>query len=265
VLGRRKLVIAGAAAIAIIAGAVAAVYALRSPPLDDSVVPVVLVHGYGGDADSMRALRGVLQDAGHTAVAVPLPARGTGDLLDSARVLAAAVEASGAAKIDLVGYSAGGIVIRAYLKHVGGVERARRVVLIATPNHGAQAATLAAVADPASCVDACQQLASGSDFLSDLNDGDESPEGVQFITIWTGNDRVVTPASSAQLDGAVNIRLQDVCSDAIVEHEELVHYPLPVALVLRALGPGLSKPPAPSECAALRARGEAALSPPSGP
>jgi triacylglycerol lipase len=70
---------------------------------------------------------------------------------------------------------------------------------------------------------------------------------------------VVTPPDSAVLNGAVNVRLQDVCADALIEHDELVRYPLPLALVLAALGSGIDAPPDQAECEALRARGEAIL------
>jgi triacylglycerol lipase len=258
---RRRLFVAGAAAAVIAIGVVVAVAALRPEPLDDSFVPVLLVHGYGGDTDSMRALQTALRDAGRRVESVALPQRGLGDLVVSARAVEAAVDQTGAAKIDFVGYSAGGIIVRSYLEQLGGVERARRVVLIGAPNHGAQIAAVATAADPEGCVDACAQLAPGSSFLAELNEGDETPSGPQFVSIWTAQDRVVTPPDSAALDGALNVRLQDVCSDAVLEHGELVRYPLPVAIVLRALGPsGLSSRPSRTECEDLRARGEAALS-----
>ena len=254
---RRIFVVVLAALILVVV--VTAWIATRPEPLDESFVPVILVHGYGGDPDSMRSLKNALQKAGRRVVAVELPARGTADILDSARAVADAVDETGAAHADFVGYSVGGVVVRAYLHDLDGVERARRVVLLGAPNHGAQVAAVATAADPASCVDACAELAPGSTFLSGLNE-DETPEGPEFVTIWTGDDRVVTPPNSAVLDGAVNVRLQDVCSDAFIEHGDLVDYPLPVAIVMTALDSGLDRAPSPDQCEPLRARGEAVLS-----
>jgi triacylglycerol lipase len=174
-------------------------------------------------------------------------------------VVADAVEDTGAARIDFVGYSSGGIVVRAYVDDMGGLDRARRVILLGAPNHGAQVAVVATAADPGSCIDACAQLTPGSSFLDALNADDETPPGPQFVSIWTSDNRVVTPPDSAVLDGAVNVRLQDVCADALIEHDELVRYPLPLALVLAALGGGIDAPPDPAECEALRAPGEAVL------
>jgi triacylglycerol lipase len=256
-LRRRIFVLVVAALVAAIV--VSAWIVTRPEPLDESFVPVILVHGYGGTPASMRSIRSVLELAGRRVTAVELPARGTADLMDSARAVAQAVEETRAAHVDFVGYSVGGIVVRSYLEDLGGMERARRVVLLGAPNHGAQVAAVATAADPASCVDACAQLAPGSSFLEQLND-DETPAGPHFVSIWTADDRVVTPPDSAVLDGAVNVRLQDVCPDALIEHGDLVRYPLPLALVMTALGTGLDRAPGPARCEALRALGEDVLS-----
>jgi triacylglycerol lipase len=248
-----------AALVVVVSGALLAWITTRPEPLDESFVPVLLVHGYGGDPDSMRALEEALERGGRRVIAVALPARGTADIRISARAVAAGVDDTGAAKIDFVGYSIGGIVVRSYLRDEGGLERARRIILLGAPNHGAQVAAVATAADPSSCTGACAQLTPGSSFIAALNAGDETPPGPQFVSIWTADDRVVTPPDSAVLDGAINVRLQDVCADAFVEHGDLVRYPLPVALVLRSLREGLDAPPDPSECESLRTRGEAAL------
>jgi triacylglycerol lipase len=65
----------------------------------------------------------------------------------------------------------------------------------------------------------------------------------------------VTPPASASLQGAVNVRLQDVCAGAGVGHGGLVRDPLVLGLVVRALDGALPRPPAPAECAVLRASG----------
>jgi triacylglycerol lipase len=238
---------------------VTALVATRAEPLDDTFVPVLLIHGYGGDTDSMRAIEDALERTGRRVTSVALPARGTAEIATSARAVADAVEDTGAARIDFVGYSIGGIVVRSYLRDMGGIDRARRVILLGAPNHGVQVTAVATAADPESCIGACAQLTPGSHFLDALNADDETPPGPHFVSIWTSDDRVVTPPDSAVLNGAVNVRLQDVCADALIEHDELVRYPLPLALVLAALGSGIDAPPDQAECETLRARGEAVL------
>jgi triacylglycerol lipase len=254
---RRRLLVAGAALVLAAAVAVAAVLALR-PGLDRGragEVPVLLVPGLNGTASSLGTLAARLRAGGRRVMVVELPDRGTGDLAADARVLERAVDRTGAASVDLVGYSAGGIVVRAFLADRGGAARARRVVLLGTPNHGTDLAGAAAAVDTRLCTGSCAQLVPGSALLARLNRGDETPAGPAFTSIWTARDQTVTPPASASLQGAVNVRLQDVCAGAGVGHGGLVRDPLVLGLVARALDGALPRLPAAAECAALRASG----------
>jgi triacylglycerol lipase len=253
----RRRLLAIVAALALAAGIVAvAVAALRPGPAGRAGdVPVVLVPGYNGTPDSLGALAARLRAAGRRVEVVALPDRGTGDLNLSARALGRAVDATGAARVDLVGFSAGGLVVRTLLAEPGRAVRARRVVLLGTPNHGAELATSAAAFDPGLCTGACAQLRPGSAFLNRLNRGDETPPGPAFTSVWTAVDQTVTPPVSAVLDGATNVRLQDVCAGSGVDHGGLVRDPLPVGLVVEAVDGRLPDPPGPADCAGLRAAG----------
>jgi triacylglycerol esterase/lipase EstA (alpha/beta hydrolase family) len=218
-------------------------------------VPVLLVPGYNGTPASLGTLAARLRSAGHRVVVVGLPDRATGDLRASARVLGAAVDRTGAARVDLVGYSAGGIVVRLLLADPARALRARRVVLLGAPNHGTELAGAAAALDPGLCTGACAQLAPGSSLLAGLNLGDETPTGPRFFSIWTAADQTVTPPASAQLEGAANIRVQDVCPSAGLGHGGLVADPLALGLVVEALAGTLPDPPGRGDCAGLRATG----------
>jgi hypothetical protein len=111
----------------------------------------------------------------------------------------------------------------------------RRVVTLGSPHHGTKLAALGVALAPGSCPVACQQLAPGSDLLDELNDGDETPAGPQWLSVWTEQDETVTPPDSARLDGAVNVALQDVCPGLQVTHGQLPTGPVVRALVLQAL------------------------------
>jgi triacylglycerol esterase/lipase EstA (alpha/beta hydrolase family) len=93
-------------------------------------------------------------------------------------------------------------------------------------------------------------LSPGSSFLEELNDGDETPDGPVYTSIWTANDRTVTPPESAILEGASNVRVQDVCSDAALGHADLISDPLAIGLVMHALA-GQAE----ATCDALRSLG----------
>jgi triacylglycerol lipase len=259
---RRALVVALAVALVLAVAAVAAMAGLgrRAGPPGSAVarvaeVPVLLVPGYGGTPGSLATLAGRLRAAGRRVEVVALPDRATGDLRASARTLGRAVDRTGAARVDLVGYSAGGIVVRLLLADPGRALRARRVVLLGAPNHGTDLAGTALALDPGACTGACAQLAPGSSLLAGLNRGDETPPGPAFFSIWTAADQTVTPPATARLEGATNVRVQDVCPSVSLGHGGLVADPLALGLVVEALAGTLPDPPGQGDCAALRAAG----------
>jgi triacylglycerol lipase len=259
---RRRLVVALAVAVALaVFGALAVAAGLGRPagpagPLGPAGTPVLVVPGYNGTPASVGTLAARLRAAGRQVAVVDLPDRGTGDLRASARTLGAAVEGTGAARVDLVGYSAGGVVVRLWLADPVRALRARRVVLLGTPNHGTELAGAAAALGPGGCGSICQ-LAPGSAVLAELNRGDETPTGPRFFSIWTALDQTVVPPATAVLDGAANVRVQDVCPSARLGHGDLVTSPLALGLVVEALAGTLPDPPGADDCAALRAVGAA--------
>jgi triacylglycerol lipase len=217
---------------------------------------VLLVAGYGGSTGSLDQLAGRLRASGRQVDVVPPVGENTGDLLPQARALDQVARrdiAAGAPSVDVVGYSAGGVVARIWAADLGGAELARRMVTLGSPHHGTQVAQLAAGLLPGACPTACQQLAPGSDLLLGLP---QTPGAPGWTSIWTADDDIVTPPSSAVLQGAVDVELQTVCADDRVAHGGLPTDPLVIGLVRLALsGPVLQQPPGPDHCAALRAAG----------
>lgn len=253
---RRRLLQAVAAAVLLV-GVFALAVRLPNgptvPPVEQSAPgPVLLVPGYGGSTGSLEVLATALRAAGRAATVVALPGNGTGDLQQSAAVLDAAVRATGAASVDLVGYSAGGVSVRLWVADNPG--RVRRVVTLGSPHHGTKVAAVAAVLAPGACPPACRQLVPGSRLLERLNDGDETPDGPQWLALWTSQDETVTPPDSARLDGAVNVELQDICAGVSVAHSALPTSPLVRGLVLQALSARDIAEPSPADCAPLSAR-----------
>jgi triacylglycerol lipase len=197
-------------------------------------VPIILVHGYGGTPASMGTLAAVLRHDGRTVISVALPQHGEAEINREAHAVADAVDRTGAAKVDLVGFSAGSIVVRTYLYSTAGRSKARRVVLLGAPDHGTKLASLALSTDPSLCLDACRELTRGSGFLRALNSR-ASSSTAPITVIWTRDDKVVTPPDSAVLPGASNVEVQSVCRDAVLPHGDLVTDPLSIGLTLTAL------------------------------
>jgi triacylglycerol esterase/lipase EstA (alpha/beta hydrolase family) len=259
---RRRLVL-GLLAVVLAAVAVAAVVLVprltagpASAVEQDRPGPVLLVPGYGGATGGLEDLAARLRAAGRDATVVPLPGNGTGDLAASAAALGAAVRAvrarTGAATVDLVGYSAGGVVARLWVAD-GGAAQVRRVVTLGSPQHGTELADLAGSVVPGECPAGCQDLGTDSALLRRLNAGDETPAGPTWVSFWTTQDQTVLPPDSARLDGALNIPVQSVCADARVGHGDLPTDPLVEQMVLTELRAGGPVRLSTSDCTDLTA------------
>ena len=261
---RRALLLCCAAVLAILAVVVALRLRPAHPVSTTSAVaqdrpgPVLMGPGYGGSTAALEVLAGKLRANGRSARVVVLPGDGTGDLREAARALdvaARAAVASGAPSVDVVGYSAGGVTARFWARHLGGALIARRIITLGSPHHGSQVAALGSAFAPGACPTACEQLVPGSALLRDLNRGDETPAGPQWLALWTDQDAVVTPPGSAGLAGAVDVVLQTVCPGVSVSHADLPRSALVTGLVLRAVETGPLLRAQASDCASLTAAG----------
>lgn len=105
--------------------------------------------------------------------------------------------ATGAAQVDIVTHSMGGLNSRWYVKFLGGTNYVDDWVSLAGPNHGTSSADWCFTTS-------CYEMRHGSDFLTTLNAGDETPGSVDYGTWWSYCDGVIYPADSTVLDGANN-------------------------------------------------------------
>ncbi|CAN5278908.1 lipase [soil metagenome] len=253
---RRRLILLCLVALVVAVGVVTAVLVRTggnpvTPVAQDRPGPVLLVPGYGGSTAGLEVLAADLRADGRDARVLPLPGDGRGDLREQAQALADAAAATGAESIDVIGYSAGGVVARLWVRDFGGGNLARRVVTLGSPHHGADLAGLARDLAPSQCPLACQQLQPDSDLLRALNAGDETPPGPEFISVWTALDEVVTPPESARLDGALDLRMQSICPESQVSHSELPVDPLVANIVALQLAATPPVPLSTADCARL--------------
>ena len=226
---------------------------LRAPGAVDQAAagPVILVPGYGAGLSSLDPLAAELRRDGRRAVVFEPTQGGRGDLQVQARRLAdlarTTMKDTGASSVDVVGYSAGGVIARLFVKDDGGASVVRRVVTLGSPHHGTEVAALAQ--DVAGgCPTACEQLATDSDLLRRLNAGDETPAGPEWVTVRTTDDQTVTPSVSARLSGAVNVTVQDFCQAATTSHGDLPGDPVVLATLRSALGEGRAAAPTDVRC-----------------
>ena len=247
---RRLLLQAVVLVVVLLSGIALLAQVLESDPspvvaADQSVAgPVLLVPGYGGATGALEVLATALRASGRQASVLPLPGDGTGELAVSVAALDAAVLASGAPSVDVIGYSAGGVVARLWAQEHA--SQARRVLTLGSPHHGTRVAAVALALAPGACPVACQQLAPDSPVLQALNEDDETPDGPQWLSVWTIQDQTVTPPDSARLGGgAVNVELQELCPSLQVSHSDLPRNAVVTRIVLDALsGPAVTAPTA---------------------
>jgi triacylglycerol lipase len=254
---RRRLLVAGLAVIvaaAIAAGVVAAIGRPSGPsgyPPQNRPGPVLLVPGYGGQTASLSVLAGRIRATGRRAIVVRMPGNGTGALNADASVLNDAVTralAGGAPSVDVIGYSAGGVVALLWAREDDGSGKARRVITLGSPYHGAKIAAGAEGFVPGACPPACQELVPGSSLLTGL-DAAPAPARPRWMSLWTTDDQVVTPPGSARLDGAINVPVQSICPGERISHGQLPTNPVVTEIVLQAIGPGPLRAPTAADCA----------------
>ena len=224
--------------------------------------PVILVHGtFENMADNWQAASPVLVNHGYCVFAfnyggaLPAdPVQGTGLIPASARQLKAFVgqvlAATGAAKVDIVGHSQGGMMPRYYLRFLGGAAKVHTLVGLAPSNHGTTVdgiTTLTHILGLLSVFStglsvtcpACTQQLVGSAFLTRLNAGGDTVPGVHYTVIESKADEVVTPYTSAFLSGpdVTDITVQDQCAADQTDHLEISYDPVALADMLNALDP----------------------------
>jgi triacylglycerol lipase len=203
--------------------------------------PVIIVAGTLQTPARYEELAKRLRDDGYQVSIYELPNLGRGDIAKSADGLAAFVDQvrseTGADKVDLVAHSQGGLVARQYVKFDGGADHVRNLVGLGVPNHGTVAAwgaSLLGMAEDGFV--AAEQMSPGSDFLTQLNEGDDTIGDVRYTTFWTDHDAVVLPAESAHLDdGATNVRIQEQLPNNEVKHNRMSSDPAVQNGILDAL------------------------------
>jgi triacylglycerol esterase/lipase EstA (alpha/beta hydrolase family) len=224
--------------------------------------PVVLVHGTLANMnDNWQAASPILDNHGYCVFALNYGGgsptdnlQGTGDIAASAQQLASFVTkvlaATGAAKVDLVGHSQGGMMPRYYINKLGGASQVDKLVALAPSNYGTTLDGLTTLGQDlgllipinsalsTSC-DACVEQEAGSSFLTALN-AHATVAGVSYTVIETTGDEVITPYTNAFLPSApnvTNLTVQNQCSMDGSDHLEIASDPVAMADMLNALDP----------------------------
>lgn len=225
----RRTVRLAVALVTAIAGAIVGLALPSSPVAASTPDPVIIVAGTFSPAFANEPLAARMRAGGYSVSIFELPTLGTQDIRLTAQALnrfADGVRArTGAAKVDLVGHSQGGLVARSYVKDYGGRTEVDSLITLGTPNRGTYVANLVNFLGFGNCltVVACEQMSIGSSYLSALNAGDDTIGSVRYTTIRTLQDELVRPVDQATLfDGATNVLVQSRCWLRVVGHVGLI-------------------------------------------
>jgi triacylglycerol esterase/lipase EstA (alpha/beta hydrolase family) len=177
--------------------------------------------------------------------AVTLPVDETGDIQIAGEYIVYALRTiarDSGRKVDVVGYSQGGMVPRWALRFWPDTRAlVHDMIGIDPSNHGTLDANAAC---QQKCLPADWQQAEGSHFLNALNSGAETFAGIDYTVIFSRTDEVVVPnldssGSSSLHTGAgtiANIAVQQICPNDVSEHLAMGSYdPVAYALVIDAL------------------------------
>jgi triacylglycerol esterase/lipase EstA (alpha/beta hydrolase family) len=220
--------------------------------------PVVLVNGtFANQITSWNALSPLLKNNGYCVYTFNYGGLFVGQIGSYGPIAASAAElktevdhvlaVTGAAKVDVVGWSQGGMMPRYYLKNLGGASKVNALVGLAPSNHGTTLSGLATLAGyfpgalplVGALCPACTDQVAGSSFITALNAGGDTVPGVKYTVIQSKFDEVVTPYTSAFLSGAnvTNITIQSKCILDLGDHLSMPYDHVVDREVLNALDP----------------------------
>jgi triacylglycerol esterase/lipase EstA (alpha/beta hydrolase family) len=238
--------------------------------------PVVLVEGtFASQFNSFGALSPDLANNGFCVFSFnfgqTLAGTGifaTGEIGQSAKQLSTEVNKvlaqTGASKVDIVGWSQGGMLPRQYINFDGGASKVNMLVGLAPSNFGTDLDGLEQLSAglgtlgleealiSATC-EACDEQLQGSSFLNNLNQTPTQP-GVKYVVIETRDDEVVTPFTNAFLPAGSNVQnitLQNQCSQDASDHISIPYDSNALQDVVNALG--ADSPNFQPQCAAVGA------------
>jgi len=168
--------------------------------------PVLVVPGYGGPAFQTELVARNLRSSGFSTISLKLPWMAMGDMTRSAGVLAEQVDRLrdilGHEKVNIFGYSLGGLVARYYLQEMDGYPMLGRGAFVSTPNRGTYIGYLGFFSA------AGRQVRPGSPFIRAINESTacELLAG-RCLSMFVRWDGVIVPTLSSYVPFGYNLLL----------------------------------------------------------
>jgi triacylglycerol esterase/lipase EstA (alpha/beta hydrolase family) len=166
--------------------------------------PIVFVHGWNSSASTWNTMINRFVSAGYPRsrmLAITYNSnQSNATIANQVRNAVNTLRSqTGAAEVDVITHSMGGLSSRYYLRNLGGTAVVDDWVSLGGPNHGTNTAYLCWLFSAG-----CRDMIGGSSFLDALNSGDETPGATNYGTFWSSCDDVINPDSSVLLSGATN-------------------------------------------------------------
>ncbi|MEX1142556.1 MAG: alpha/beta hydrolase [Thermoleophilaceae bacterium] len=198
----------------ILAATVAVIAALAPAATAAAQQPILFVHGWASSASTWNTMVDNFEADGWTASQLRTWSYDTSQSnVDTAAEVATEIadlmNDTGATEVDVIAHSMGSLSSRYHLKNVTGADDdVDEWVSLGGPNHGTSTANW--------CFQtSCVEMRVGSDFLDDLNAGDETPGAVNYGTWWSPCDSIINPDSSVALSGATNTETACISHSAL--------------------------------------------------
>jgi triacylglycerol lipase len=241
----RRAIIATLGGVVLLAAAGCSAAGSQTPPPGPTADlsargPVLLVPGYGGGTQPLEPMASTLRAQGVAYEFIGID-DGTADLnVYAQRVITRAQQlvANGAPSVDIVGFSAGGVIARIAGTDPVGRPLIRRIATIGSPHAGTTVAALGALFGQ--CPPACEQLDPDSALLNQLPPASSSD---RYLTVWSRSDDVIRPPESSELENASGLVVQDLCNRT-VGHNAVMSDPV----TLIAVPAYLAGSPLPTTC-----------------
>lgn len=171
----------------------------RPSAAPDGRVPVLLVHGYDMNRTTMWPLTWYLRSTGwrwaHAVNHGPWGNPIAGHARHLADRIAELKRVTGAARVDIVAHSMGGLIAGWYINRMDGASDVRRLVTIGTPWQGTWLAYLGQRSE-------ARDLEPESAVIADV-----AQLPVPLTSIWTPTDQIVVPARSSAIPGATSVEI----------------------------------------------------------
>ena len=187
-------------------------------------LPVLLVHGYGcnsGYWHTMSKALSAAQISHHAVTLEPVLAPIEQYLPTLQQAVSELVADSKSSRIILVGHSMGGLICRAYLREYG-VATIAKVITIGTPHHGTTLANRGVGDNVRQMTMDCRGTEfTSSQWLQQLEKSETASTRALITSIYSHHDNIISPQSSAFLDGATHIAIGGIGHVTLALHKRV--------------------------------------------